>query len=92
MTATRTFATLEVPKPFYDLVAEKLRAAGYDQAFVDDAIDMHGLALVVSEETLPPPAATKPIYGACEDCGQHVLISEAPVSAIERNALARSPR
>jgi len=43
---THTFAVLEVSKAAYDEIATKLRAAGYDHAFVaDDQIDMHGIGL-----------------------------------------------
>jgi hypothetical protein len=48
---THTYVTMDVPKVFYDLVREKLLAAGYDHA-VDDKegeLDMHGLALVRSD-------------------------------------------
>lgn len=43
---THTFARLEVSPELFDEVAEKLRAAGYHHAFVDEAIDMHGIGLV----------------------------------------------
>jgi hypothetical protein len=45
-----TFATLEVSAAAFAEVAQKLRAAGYDHAFVDEALDMHGIALVVEEK------------------------------------------
>ena len=67
---THTFATLEVPQTMYDFVAQKLREAGYSQAFVDGAIDMHGIGLV------PAPAqpatdvpAPDPISAALELLG-----------------------
>jgi len=44
---THTYALLELSKTAYDEIAAKLRAAGYDHAFIDGAIDMHGLAVVV---------------------------------------------
>jgi len=43
---TYTFATLEVSRETYDEIEAKLREAGYDHAFVDGAIDMHGIGLV----------------------------------------------
>lgn len=52
--STYTFAKLEVSRGTYDEIAGKLRAAGYDHAFVDGAIDMHGIGLVRS----PEPANT----------------------------------
>lgn len=55
ITHTRTYAVLEVPGAFYDLVREKLLAAGYDQAVHHDrghgeVVDMHGIALARGEE------------------------------------------
>lgn len=43
---THTFATLQVSAEAYDEIADKLKDAKYDHAFVDDAIDMHGIGLV----------------------------------------------
>lgn len=42
---SRTFAVLEVSPSTYEEVAAKLKAAGYDHAFVDGDVDMHGIAL-----------------------------------------------
>lgn len=43
---THTFATLEIsPKAFAE-IKRKLKAVKYDHAFVDEAIDMHGIGLV----------------------------------------------
>lgn len=46
---THTFATLEVSAAVFDEVMEKLQAAGYDHAFIDQGdgllIDMNGIAL-----------------------------------------------
>lgn len=54
MTRTHTFATLPVSAEAYDEIAAKLRATGYDRAFVGDGtIDMHGLGL------LPLPGDTR---------------------------------
>lgn len=44
---THTYAILEVSREAFDDVAERLRKAGYHQAFHGDKIDMHGLALTV---------------------------------------------
>ena len=49
--ATRTFAKLEVSTATYDEIAGKLRAAGYDHAFIDGAIDMHGIGLTRGRRT-----------------------------------------
>lgn len=46
---THTYAVLEVSKEAFNEIKKKLREAGYDHAFIDDVIDMHGIAL--SEET-----------------------------------------
>jgi hypothetical protein len=43
--STRTFVLLGLSKAAYDEIATKLQAAGYDHAFVDGVIDMHGLAV-----------------------------------------------
>lgn len=48
---THTFVLLDVPYEMYNLVREKLIAAGYDHA-VDDTektLDMHGIALTPEE-------------------------------------------
>jgi hypothetical protein len=49
MTSTYTYAILEVEQATYDEITEKLRAAGYDHAFVDNKdgklIVMTGIAL-----------------------------------------------
>ena len=43
---THTYAELLVPAEVYDVVARKLREAGYDHAFMEDGtIDMHGIGL-----------------------------------------------
>ena len=50
LTRTHTFAELEVSEAVRNEIAEKLRSAGYDHAFVDGAIDMHGIGLVLEKE------------------------------------------
>jgi len=50
-TSTHTYATLDVSEATYVEIARKLRAAGYDHAFIDGGetskvIDMHGIGLV----------------------------------------------
>lgn len=50
-THTHTFAKLEVTAAAYDEIAGKLREAGYDHVFIDDAIDMHGIGLTRMPET-----------------------------------------
>lgn len=53
MSTTHTYALLEVSPATYDEVAEKLKAADYDHAFVEGAIDMHGIGL--QRGPAPPP-------------------------------------
>ena len=59
---TYTYALLPVSQRTYDEIAEKLRDAGYDQAFQEDTsltslngqvIDMHGIALSLADEPTP---------------------------------------
>lgn len=52
---TYTFAELEVSESTFDEIAQKLKDAGYDHAFIDNAIDMHGIGLV--KEKPPEPKA-----------------------------------
>ena len=41
-----TYVTMEISRTAYDEIARLMREAGYDSAFDDDAIDMHGIALL----------------------------------------------
>jgi len=51
--STHTYVVLKISPAAYNEISEALRAAGYDQAFMDDPhrdsdvplIDMHGIAL-----------------------------------------------
>lgn len=53
LTSTHTFAELEVSPDTYDEIAEKLRVAEYDHAFMDDGtIDMHGIGLTKGKITI----------------------------------------
>lgn len=54
-TRTHTFAELEISAAAWDEIALKLRAAGYDHAFVSGAIDMHGIGVTRA----PEPVVTK---------------------------------
>lgn len=69
---THTYAILELSKAAVDEISEKLREAGYDHAFHDGVVDMHGIA--VSYE--PKEHSWKEIYRGggvavkqCETCG-----------------------
>ncbi len=65
MRVTHTFAELKVSAAAFDEIAARLRAAGYDHAFIDGAIDMHGLGLTRAEApgasaAAPPGSAWGP--------------------------------
>ena len=47
---TYTYVTLELSQEAYEEVATKLRAAGYSHAFNGTTIDMHGLAIIPSQD------------------------------------------
>lgn len=54
---THTYAELEVTEPTYNEIAQKLKAAGYDHAFMPekgqrDTIDMHGIGLTCKPKML----------------------------------------
>ena len=58
---TYTYAVLDVSQRTYDEIVQKLRHAGYHQAFHKDdsslngiVIDMHGIALSMADEPTPP--------------------------------------
>ena len=47
---TRTYAVLELSAAAWDEIATKLRAAGYDHAFMEGGeIDMHGIAVKAAD-------------------------------------------
>jgi hypothetical protein len=50
--STHTVALLEVSKETWSEIAKRLRAAGYDHAFIGDVIDMTGIGLVALPTTL----------------------------------------
>lgn len=50
LSATHTYAELEVSAAAYDEIAAKMREAAYDHVFNEDGtIDMHGIRLTRSE-------------------------------------------
>jgi hypothetical protein len=56
---THTYAELEISQAAWDEIAQKLRDAGYDHAFVDGkTIDMHGIGLTPAAE--PPNMVRTP--------------------------------
>lgn len=51
MAATYTLATMDVPQEVYDLIAQKLRAAGYENRIGHDGIiDMTHIGLISDKE------------------------------------------
>lgn len=46
---THTYVELAVSRATFDEIAGALRAADYGHAFIGDAIDMHGIALVTEK-------------------------------------------
>jgi ribA/ribD-fused uncharacterized protein len=63
---THTFVTLDVSRRTFEEIAEKLKAAGYEHAFIGEAdssrkmflsqgltIDMHGLGIVLERDDMP---------------------------------------
>jgi len=60
MRATHTFAILEVSPAVYEEIREKLKAAGYQHAFMaDGSIDMYGIAINTADQNEPIRFATK---------------------------------
>lgn len=51
---THTYAELEVSPRAFEEIAAKLRAAGYEHAFENGAIDMHGIGLLAAKPEAPP--------------------------------------
>ncbi len=55
---THTFVVLELPKHMTDLIAKKLRDAGYDHVFSEEdgkiVMDMNGLAIGTEDEEVNP--------------------------------------
>ena len=47
---THTYAILPISPEAFDEIALALRAAGYDHAFTEDGLDMHGIALAAETE------------------------------------------
>lgn len=67
MRATHTFAELEVSDSTWSEIAQLLREAGYGHVFVDNKIEMNGIALVARKE----PNVSRPrmpVSGYNESC------------------------
>lgn len=65
--STHTFVELELSPAAYDEIANKLRAAGYDHAFMDGgAIDMHGIGVMRKTELCGDEGC--PHYGTPHVC------------------------
>lgn len=52
LNVTHTFARLNVSQEAYDEIKAKLTVAGYQQAFIEGVIDMHGIGLVRTRKHL----------------------------------------
>lgn len=53
ITATHTYAELGLSKTAYGEIRDKLKAAGYNHAFMEDgAIDMHGIGVTVEVDDI----------------------------------------
>lgn len=53
MRSTHTYAILEVSAPAYAEIRKLLTDAGYEHAFHDDVVDMHGIAIKANDDTAP---------------------------------------
>lgn len=62
MRRTHTVAVLEISKAAFDEIAQKLRKEGYDHAFVEEFIDMSGIAVAAEADPvrLAPGADGRP--------------------------------
>lgn len=49
MKTTHTYAVLEVSREAHDEIRKLLEEAGYQHAFHDDVIDMHGIAIKAND-------------------------------------------
>lgn len=53
---THTVVIMDVPWAVFELIAAKLREAGYDHVFMDaDTVDLSGIALQASTEAADVP-------------------------------------
>lgn len=80
---THTYAELELSPAAYDEIAQKLRAAGYDHAFMEDgAIDMHGIG--VTKADVQPPIQDAVNWAAER---WHAEVANRPLQNVHRRAL-----
>ena len=63
MRSAHTFVELKVSREVYLEIYTLLAEAGYHHAFLEGAIDMHGIALTMDKEVRQSDAV-------CEDCKQ----------------------
>lgn len=72
MRSTHTVAMLELSPQAYEEIAQKLRDAEYDHAFVEDFIDMTGIGV----SKAPPQPTPEPNWywraANCSECGPTV--------------------
>lgn len=85
---THTYATLTVSQAAHDEIAAALRAAGYDHAFHDGVIDMHGIGLevaTVADSSDAPPGMASAWHAQGEGTAwikwHPELFSKCPVPA-----------
>lgn len=71
---THTYAILEVPKTTYDEIHTRLKVAGYDHAFHEDVIDMHGIALRAMEPNFIEDLLSR--YPSPQDLTEHEYASD----------------
>lgn len=88
---TYTLARLPIPRPLWDLIAAKLRAAGYDHVFHEGMIDMTHIGLEVDPaakgwaELLAAHAPAKvasgfaPVFERVGSCGQPAKVEIRPL-------------
>lgn len=51
MTYTHTYVIMEIPRPMWEEIKRRLLAANYDDQIDGNELNMHGIALVPSDET-----------------------------------------
>lgn len=84
---THTFALLEVSSFTYDEIQGKLKEAAYDHAFIDDKIEMSGIALVRKTDPSDLFATVfvhKPTLVACDPTERGERIDRIFAAAKER--------
>ena len=91
MPVTHTFATLELSPVAYAEIREKLKAAGYEHAFMESGIiDMHGIGVAQAGEPAKMPMVDQVLfYFGCIGRPGHYLFQKDEQSADVRNLNSR---